>query len=237
MPPEKTSTPDHGNETLKPYIFTAESKKVFAKQTPYGKWIKGLEGQATQLFQEAKSGYLEVDDSQNVEGRYALAYRRALNNADKGNYEDLMRLCLNYVNISPAEQENMVFDEVPTPQEAEKIFMEMGKRQFPELEKAGFEEVRKLWTKTGMGEVPKEFFPPRNRNMKEVLPALRGDLQSMMIWSHDLLAPSAGAEGIKLCYAMMILERGLAQSMGQIPHPDMTMWERLAIDEERKKLS
>lgn len=225
------------NDILESYIFTAGPKQTHAKETPYGKWIRNVNATTKQLFEDAQKGYLEIDDEQNREGQYARAYQKALDAARRGNYEGLMHILLNAVNISPAEQENMVFDDQPTPAEAEKIFMEMGRKQYPELEKAEFSEIVDLWKKTRMGDVPKEFLPPQNRNIREALPALRSYLQLMMLWSSNVMHPQAGPDGVKLCYAMMMLERRLSESMKEILHPDMTMWERLAIDEERKKLS
>ena len=229
MSSENQSTPDTDGEILQEYNFTAGKQNVQAKPTPYGKWVEDLDAMTKQALQE--KGQTETDNEEN------LAIRQALDDARGGNYESLMRCCLWAVNISHTALENIDPDELTlNPTEAEKIFIAMGNKQFPELNKAGFAEVRELWKTTGR-DVPDEYFSPQNRDMKKVLPTLRNDLEDMMNRSRDLLAPSAGKEGVKLCYAMMMLERSLAESVGQITHPDMTMLDRSAADEERKKLS
>lgn len=235
----ETQSLDENHEVLKPHTFTASPTEIHAKETPYGKLLKSLQEMNNEMFEEAKykEPYLELDDEKNVDGLYALALKKARDDARQGNYEGLMRHSLNLVNISPAEQENMVFDEMPTPAESEKIFLAMGAKQYPELAKAGFNEVQELWQQTGMGDIPDEFKAPNNRDMKIALPALRQNLYTMMLWSSNLLHPQAGEVGVKLCYAMFMLEKRLSTSMEQVNHPDMTMWERLAADDERKKLS
>ncbi|GEM_PF-4379628 len=238
METARTGPDDQNTEVLQTHVFTAGEgeEDVSAEQTPYGKFVAGLQWSINQFREEAADEFEDMDlnDPNNISGAYLLAYEKALDGVRRGDYKDGMACILCAVNSE--EDAGMVYDDVLTPTEAEEIYFEMGRNKFPELRTANFDDICTLWEEVGISPVPEELIPPQSHNTKISLPILRSELYSMMNRTANLVTGSTGKVGIKLCYAMMSLERRLSESVGKISSPEMTMRERFAIDCAKKTL-
>ncbi len=228
------------NNTLDKNTFVVWGKwqPTHAITNPYGKALNMYEEWLSWYKKEAEENWLPFNDPQNADGNYYLAIRKAIDEANTGtNYTEIMRMISGLTGINQHNQENMLYDHIPTPFEGKKIFMEMGAKQFPSIKRLDVHSLTDFIAKEDMKVMPLQnqdftnLMKVSNIDEKSKLDVLNHRLYEFSIWGKNPIRKvnTTKWDDVKFLYAMMCLKEKLEQ----------TVWEKgknEQIDDLKKKL-
>jgi len=135
-----------------------------------------------------------LSDSDNVDWRYYVAINKALDNAKTNkDYTETMRLLIGTANLTDESIEGMIYDNLATPEEGKRIFMEMCSKQFPEIkdmnERNLQQFIRNEFSKVGVfpEEAMIKSLNPNNMNEKGILENLKKVIPNFALFCKDIL--------------------------------------------------
>lgn len=201
--------------TLQRNEFKAWPKATYSSATPYGKFLSSYE---KNVLPDLEKTAKESSDNwtETSEWRYYLAIKKAIEDWDMGkNYTETMRLIIS----SLEHDENMDYTNLPTAEEATRIFMEMWSRQFPEIkemkERDLQEFIRNNFSKVSSfpEEIMIKSLNPNNMNEKAMLQNLKNGMWWYIIQCKDRILDNRKEWDIKVLYAMKLLEEKLTKKI------------------------
>lgn len=201
--------------------FTTWKDGIKASSTPYGTFLTCYERNVLPELEKSAKEYAaehngELSDNDNVDWRYYVAINKALDDAKTNkNYTETMRLLIGTANLTNESTEGMIYDNLATPDEGKRIFMEMWSKQFPEIkdmsERTLQELIRTEFPKVGVfpEETMMKSLNPNNMNEKGMLQNLREVIPNFSLFCKDILVHNTKEGDIKVLYAMKLLEEKL----------------------------
>lgn len=212
---------------LNRYDFKIGKDGIKAWSTPYDKFLTNFEKNILPDLKKTAEVYAEdhnweFNDKDNVEGLYYEATQKALNDAkSEKDYTETMRLLIRSANLTNESTEGMIYDNLATPEEAKRIFMEMWSKQFPEIKNMNERNlqqfIRNEFPKVGV--LPEKAMikslKPNNMNEKGILENLKKVIPNFALFCEDILVHTTKEWDIKVLYAMKLLEEKLTKRVDE----------------------
>lgn len=201
--------------TLQRNEFNTWPKATYASATPYGKFLSSYEKNVLpdleRTAKESSDNWTETS-----EWRYYLAIKKAIEDWEIGkNYTETMRLLIS----SLEHDEDVDYTNLPTAEQAIRIFMEMWSKQFPEIkdmkERDLQEFIRNNFSKVSLSseEIMVKSLNPNNMNEKIMLQNLKDAMWWYVIQCKDRIIDNRKEWDIKVLYAMKLLEEKLEKKV------------------------
>lgn len=212
--------------SLDRHEFTTWKDGIKASSTPYDKFLTNYENNILPALEKSSKEYIDdwfnrdINDQENVDRKYYLAIKKALDNAETGkDYTEIMRLLITNANLTNENTEGILYENLPTPEQSTRIFMEMWAKQFATIkdmtERTLQEFIRAEFPKVGIfpEETMIKSLNPNNMNEKEMLKNLKEVIPNFSLFCKDILVHNTKEGDIKVLYAMKLLEEKLEKKL------------------------